>query len=150
MSRSPIVLRHLPLEQLLQQVPVAVLLVFRAMAKQRHRLASRKMLQEAQSEFLAVILDSLVAAINRTILTQFPGISVAEFWPSNRPGQKFTPECLARPKICHPDIVAVFRQAAAPATRHENAQTILARLDWGMSGLCFKHRQVSHLDTRAR
>jgi len=44
-------------------------LVFGAMAQQGHNLVLRKMLQEAQSEFLAVIFDSLVAAIARAALT---------------------------------------------------------------------------------
>ena len=130
---------NLPFEQRLQQVPVAMLLVFGAMAQQRHSLVLRKMLQEAQSEFLAVILDSLVAAIDRAVLAQFLAISVAEFGPRDFSRQKFIPELLARPEIGHPNIVAIFRQAAAPAARRENSQTVIARFDRGVNGLCLEH-----------
>ena len=75
-------------------------LVFGAMAQQGHNLVLRKMLQEAQSEFLAVIFDSLVAAIARAALTQFLAVSVAVFGPRDFPRQKFIPELLARPEIC--------------------------------------------------
>ena len=34
----------------------------------------------------------------------------------------------------------VIRQAAAPATRRENAQAVLARFDRGVNGLCLEHR----------
>lgn len=60
---------------------MAMLLVFGAMAQQRHGLVLGKMLQETQSEFLAMIFDSLVAAIDRAVLTQFLAISIAEFGP---------------------------------------------------------------------
>jgi len=39
-------------------------LVFSAMAQQRHCLTPGEVLQEPQGEFLAVILDSLIPAID--------------------------------------------------------------------------------------
>jgi hypothetical protein len=102
------------------------------MAEQRHRLISGKMLQEAQGEFLAVILDYLVAEIDRPALKQFFAISSAEFGPRDFPRQKIVPQLLARPEIGHPNIVSVFRQPPAPAARRENSQTVVLRIDFGM------------------
>ena len=116
-----IVLLHRSVEQRFQQVPMAILLVFGAMAQQRYSVVLRKVLQEAQSELLAVIFDSLVAAINRSALTQFLAVSVAELGPRDFPRQKFIPELLARSEICHPNIVTVCRQAAASASSGENS-----------------------------
>ena len=94
-----------------------MLLVFGAMAQQRHRLILRKMLQEAQGEFLAVIFDYLVEEIDRAAFAQFPAISSAELRPRDFPRQKVVPQLLARPEIGHPNIVSVFRQSPAPAAR---------------------------------
>lgn len=116
-----------------------MLFILGAMAQQRHSVVSRKVLEKAQSKFLTMVFDSLVAAIDRAVLTQFLAVSVAEFGPRDFPRQKFIHESLARPEICHPDIVAVFGQAAAPAARRENAQTVLARFDDGANGLCLEH-----------
>jgi hypothetical protein len=121
-------------------VPVTVSLVFSAMAEKRHRLMLRKMLQEPQSEFLAVIFDSLVAAIDRAVFAQFLAIASAEYLPRDLARQKFIPEVLARPEIGHPNIVSVFRQASASATGRENSQAVVLRIDFGMDGLCFEHR----------
>ena len=56
-------------------------LVLGAMTEESHGLAPGQMLQETQGEFLAVILDLLVAAINRPVFAQFPAISDAELGP---------------------------------------------------------------------
>jgi hypothetical protein len=53
------------------------------MAEQRHRPILGKMLQEPQSEFLAVIFDLLVAAINPSVFAQFPAIPDAELGPGD-------------------------------------------------------------------
>jgi (2Fe-2S) ferredoxin len=119
------VLLHLSVEQRFQQVPMAMLLILGAMAEQRYRLALRQMLKEAQGEFLAVILDSLIAEIDRPALAQFLTVTVAVFRPGDLSSQEFIPKLLARPEIRHPDMVAIFRQAAAPASRGQDPQTIL-------------------------
>jgi hypothetical protein len=120
-------------------MPVTMALVFGAMAEQRHRLILRKMLQEPQSEFLTVIFDSVVAAIDRAALAQFLTIASAEYLPRDLASQKFIPEVLARPEIGHPNIISLFRQAPASATRRENSQTVVPRTDFGMNGLCSEH-----------
>jgi hypothetical protein len=106
--------------------------VFGAMAEQRYRLILGEILQETQGEFLAVILDYLVAEIDRPALAQFPAISSAEFRPRDFPRQQVVPQLLARPKVCHPNIISVFRQPSAPAACRENSQTVFPRIDFGM------------------
>ena len=51
-------------EFFLQQIAVAVLRIHAAVAKQRHRNAFAELLPQAQSEFLAVVLDRLVALVD--------------------------------------------------------------------------------------
>lgn len=114
-------------------------LVFSAMAEQRHRLIFGEMLQEAESEFLAMILDSLIAAIDRPAFPQFLAVSVAEFGPFDFSRQKFVPELLTWAEIGHPNIETVFRQAPASTPCRENPQTILASLDFSVNRLCFEH-----------
>jgi hypothetical protein len=130
--RRPFVLLHRSVEERFQQVPVTMRLVFGAMAQQRHRLILGKMLQEPQSEFLAVIFDYLVAEIDRPVFAQFLAISAAEFGPRDFPRQKVVPQLLARPEIGHSNIVSVFRQPPAPAARRKNSQTVVLRVDFGM------------------
>lgn len=76
-------LPHRSLEQRFQQMPVAMLLILGAMTQEGQGLGSRQMLKEAKSEFLAVILDLLIAAINRPVFAQFPAISDAELAPGD-------------------------------------------------------------------
>lgn len=116
-----------------------MLFVFSTMAQQRHRLIFGEMLQEAQSEFLTVILDSLIAAIDRSVLAQFLAVSVAEFGPSDFSGQKFVPELLAWAEISHPNVETVFRQAPASTPCCENPQTVLTPVDFSVNRLCFEH-----------
>ncbi len=104
---------------------MAMLLILGAMAEQRYRSALRQMLKEAQGEFLPVIPDSLIAEIDRPAFAQLLSVTVAVFRPGDLSCQEFIPKLLARPEIRHPDMVAIFRQAAAPASRGKNPQTIL-------------------------
>ena len=77
------------LEKRFQQMPMTMRLVFGAMAEQRHGLIFDQTLKEPQREFLSVILDALVAAINRPAFPQFAAITAAELGPGNFAGQKF-------------------------------------------------------------
>ena len=86
---------------------MAMWLVFGAMAEQRHGLILRQVLEEAQGEFLAVILDSLITAIDQSVFPQFLTVAITEFGPGNFPRQKLVPELLARAEISHPNIEAV-------------------------------------------
>ena len=91
-------------------MPVTMRLVFRAMTEQRHGLIFGQVLQEPQREFLPVILDSLVAAINRPVFPQFAAITAAEFRPGDFAGLKFLSQSLARSQVGHPNVKPVRRQ----------------------------------------
>ena len=117
--------------------------VLGAMAQQRHSLALGKMLQEAQGKFLAVVFNSLIALIDRSVFAQFLAIPIAELRPADFSGNEFIPELLAWPQVGHPDIVTILWDAAAQAARRENAKAVLAPLDLGMNGLGFEHEMQS-------
>jgi hypothetical protein len=122
-------------------MPMAMRLVFSAMAEQGHRLILGEMLQEAQGEFLAVILDSLISPIERAAFAHFLAVSIAEFGPGDCACKKFAPELLTRTQICHPNIETVVRQTPAAASRRENSETVLPRLDLAMNRLRLEHNQ---------
>src|SRR5450755_3414167 len=54
-----------------------------ATSQQRQGLVLREMLQEAQSEFLTVVFDPLLATIDRATLAQFFAVPVAVFGPGD-------------------------------------------------------------------
>ena len=114
-------------------------LLLGAMAQQRHGPVPGEMLEETQGEFLAVIFNSLVTAVDRAAQAQFLAIAFAEFRPGDLARQQFIPELLAWPEVCHPNIVSVSWQSPAQAARRENSETVLGRIDFGMDGLCFEH-----------
>lgn len=84
------------------------------MAKKGYRVAFRHPLKQAQGEFLAMVLDGLVALVGAAAVEQFgpvqPGI--------RRPGDflKAAEELFAGAEIWHPDIVTVLGQTPTAAT----------------------------------
>ena len=85
---------------------MTVRLVLIALAQERDRTALRQVLEEAQRELLAVILDRPVAAIDRATLEQFLAIAPGKLAPRDLVGLKSTQELLARAEIGHPHLVA--------------------------------------------
>ena len=120
-------------------MPVTMRLFFRAMAEQRHGLIFGEMLQEPQREFLPVILDSLVPAINRPAFPQFAAITAAEFRPGNFGGLKFFSQSLARSQVGHPNVKPVRRQTPPAPTRRENPQAVFPRFDLRVNAFGFEH-----------
>jgi hypothetical protein len=93
--------------------------VLGAMAQQRYGLVLGKMLQEAQGEFLAVVLNSFIALIDRSAFAQFLAIPIAELRPGDFSGNEFIPELLAWSQVGHPDMVTILWDAAAQAAPRE-------------------------------
>ena len=114
-------------------------LILGAMAEQRNRLVFCQKLKEAQGELLAVILDSLIAAVDRPALAQFLAVTRAVFWPGDLSRQEFIPQRLAGPEVRHPNMVTIAWQAAAPSSRRQDPQSILERFDPGVNRLRFDH-----------
>jgi len=105
-------------------MPVAMFLLFGAMAEQSDRSRPSKMLQEAQGEFLAVIANGAVSPVDRSRLEQFLAISPAELLPGNLFRQERPQQRLARADIRHPDVVSVLWQSATAKACGQHAQAI--------------------------
>src|SRR5207302_1875887 len=114
-------------------------LVFGAMAEQRHGLIFGQMLKKPQCEFLPVILDSLVAAINRPAFPQFATIAAAESRPRDFAGLKFLSQALARSQVGHPNVKPVHRQTPPAPTGRENPQAVFSRFDLRANAFGFEH-----------
>jgi hypothetical protein len=71
-----------PEQDLSQQVPVAMRLVFSARAHQRNRAPFAESLQEAQSKFLSVVLDGFAFLVSRSGIEKFLAVTTAELPPS--------------------------------------------------------------------
>src|SRR5438067_12836687 len=125
-------------------MPVTMRLVFGAMAEQRHGLSLGQMLQEPQREFLPVILDAFVAAINRPAFPQFAAITAAEFRPGDLAGQKFLSQSLARSQVGHPNVKPVRRQTPPAPTGRENPQAVFPRFDLCINAFSFEHNPDSN------
>src|SRR5262245_1588321 len=120
-------------------MPVAMLLGLVAMAKQRHVLSSAQLLEQAQREFLAVVLDAPIALIDAAALRELLAIAAAEFAPRDRARPEIVQQRLARREIRHPHIVPARRQAASAETRRQDAQAVLASLNRRFDGLGLDH-----------
>ena len=119
----------LSLEDLLQEVPVAMRFIFRAVTQESHRSLTGQVLEQAERELLPVVLDLLVAVIDSAVFAQLPQVEPAEFRPRDFSGENGLPQLFTRPEICHPDIVAIARHAAATTARGQYAQSIHLSLD---------------------
>lgn len=92
---------------------MAMGLVFGTMAHEGNGLAPGQLLKEAEGEFLAVVFDGAVAAINCAAFKQFLPITATELGPREFPGQEGAEEGFAGAEICHPNIIARTWQAAS-------------------------------------
>ena len=120
---------------------MAMPLLLGAMTKERHSSRLRQVLEESQGEFLAVIFDSFVAAIDPARFPQFFQIPAAVFLPGNLVRQNGVSQFLARTEVWHPDIETIAGQATSPPTGRQNPQSILPRLDFGVNGLGLEHER---------
>src|SRR5437016_10448831 len=116
-------------------MPVAMLFVLLAMAQQRHRPPAAELLDEAQRELLAVVLDRPVALIDAAAVGELLAVAAAELAPGDRARAGIVQQRFARPEIRHPHVVAARRQAATAEARRQNAQAVRARLDGRLDGL---------------
>ena len=95
--------------------------LFRAMTEERHRPAAREMLQKSKGELLPVVLDILVAQVDRTAFAQLQQVAAAILRPTVLPGKKCVAQFFARSEIRHPDVVTILRQTtSARAARIRN------------------------------
>jgi hypothetical protein len=138
-------LEDFSLEQRFQQVPMAMLFILGAMAKQRNGSGFGQVLEKPQGEFLAVILDPLIPAIDRARLAQLCQITAAVFRPGYLTREDCISQLLARPEVCHPNVETIAGQSPAAPARRQDPKTILLRFDFGVNGLGFEHQFPSFL-----
>ena len=112
------------IEDLLEQMPMAVRLVFAAMAEHSDCLFLRQTLEQAQSELLPVVLDGWIARIHFIRLEQLGAIALAEPGPGHLALLKRAQQLLAWAEVRHPDVIAIRRQAAPAEARDEEAETV--------------------------
>jgi hypothetical protein len=82
----------------LQFVPMTLLLLFTAVAHQRHVPRLREPLDQAKSELLSVILDGPAASIHRAVHEQFATVLSKKCRPGDLAGLAAPQESFARPK----------------------------------------------------
>ena len=92
---------------------MAVGLGFGAMAHEGNGLAPGQFLKEAEGEFLAVVFDGAVAAVNRAAFKQFLAVTTVELGPGNFSIQHRAQQSFAGTKVGHPNIVSGTRQATS-------------------------------------
>ena len=68
-------------EHSLKRMPIAILLIFVAVANQRHVLPSPKLLEKPESEFLSMIFDTVVPLIDASSFAEFLTVKCAEPGP---------------------------------------------------------------------
>ena len=106
-----------------------MLLLFRAMTQQSDRVGLGQLLEQAQREFLAVILDRSIFPVNRPTFEEFLAITSTEPAPADLAGLYRPQQLLARTEVRHPDIISGRGHAAPTKPRGQNAQSILARFN---------------------
>src|SRR5919201_2401052 len=88
-------------------VAVALRLIFRAVAHQRHAAAAREPLDEAQRELLSVVLDRAAPRVHRAVHEQLATILAEELRPRDAARLTVPKETLARTERRHPHVVPV-------------------------------------------
>ena len=86
-----------------------------------------------------MIFDCTVAFIERTAFKKLFAIRTAKFRPTNLPRLPLPKKLFTRPKICHPDVIAPFRQTPATKASSENAQAVFPRFDSRENRFRFDH-----------
>lgn len=125
-------LRHALFEQRLQQMAMAVLFFFGAMAEERHSLRFGELLQEAQSPLLAVVFDVAISIVKGPALPHLGSIAAAVIRPGYFAAEVCITKLLAWPEVRHPNMITVARQTASAPARGQNAEAILLRVDRGV------------------
>ena len=102
-------------------VPMALLLVLRAMAHEGYGALTCKRLNQSKCEFLSVVLDDLVLGIYGTIHEQFTSVRGYEFGPGAFTFLYFTEKDFTRSEGWHPNVVTSLAQPAATKPCRKNS-----------------------------
>src|SRR5438477_6227028 len=95
-------------------------LVWGAMAHHSHGPAFRQFLKEAEGEFLPMVLDGAIAAVNRAAFKQFLPVTAIKLAPGYLFIQHRAQQLLAGTKVGHPNVVARGRHATSTKASGQN------------------------------
>jgi hypothetical protein len=94
------------------------------MAQQRDMTRPGEPLDEAQGEFLSVILDTTAAHIDRSVHKHFGSVRAGKFRPRDTASLTSLEKPLARSQGRHPDVVSIGRHSAATKSRRQNPKAV--------------------------
>ena len=120
-------------------VSMTATLVLRTVTEQSNRTTSREALQEAEREFLTMILDSFASSVDGAIHEEFAAVVAKETRPRNPTGQRLLEKAFAGPKRWHPDVVPVRGHSATAKPRGENTEAVALSIDWTPNRLRPQH-----------
>jgi hypothetical protein len=120
-----------------QDMPVAFLLIFGTVAKQRHATPSRESLDQTQCELLAAVLDRSAALVDRPVKEKLLSILPRELRPGDFAILDGGQKALARTQVGHPYVVPRCWQSAAANARYQNSQAISPTIDGRPDALRF-------------
>jgi len=119
---------------------MAILLILIAMTHQRDIAATSQLLNQPQSELLAVILDLLVGAIEaNAAVKQLSAVTPAKFGPTDLVEPKQVEQLFARPKIRHPLVIPRFLKTPPAYTRRQDPQPIVFSVNRRVNGFRSNH-----------
>jgi len=95
-----------------------------ALAEQRHVLPPRQFLDQAQREFLAMVLDRLIPGVKILGKEKLLLVSADIFLPANLAGLPLSQQGLARTQAGHPDVITTFRNTTAAKPAGQDAEAV--------------------------
>ena len=121
---------------------MTVPLILVTVAHQGDVLSASKALQEPKREFLAVILDAVIAFVDGARLPELLPIAAAEFDPACCASRE---QLFAWRKVRHPNVIAIGGQISSPKARRKDTQSILPAVDRRINRFRSDRRDCSRL-----
>jgi len=97
---------YLPLQDFLENMTMAFVLILIAVTHQSERIPLGERLEKSQGKFLAVVFNKPIPLVDCSALKQLTSILFSKFRPSDPVIPKLLKKLFARPETCHPDIVS--------------------------------------------
>src|SRR4051794_20804675 len=110
-------------------MPVAMHFVFRAVTKESDCPFRGEVLEEAEGELLAMVLDVAIPLVDAAAFAQLLEVTPAILGPANCSGEEGIAQRFARAQVSHPDVVAILRQTTPASARGEDAEPVHAAFD---------------------
>ena len=118
---------------------MALRLILGAVAHHRHVARGGETLQQAQREFLPVVLDGAAARVDPSAHEQLLPVGASELCPGESSRLEGPQEPLAWPKRRHPYIVATQPHPPSTEPSDEDSQSVVLRGIGTVDRLCLEH-----------